>query len=455
MFAACKQMGSDASQTGGKEMKKLLALLLVLTISLSMAACGVSEPAATEVPTEEVIPTVYLPFEGETLRVLCQSGSHAESARSMIPEFEEITGAKVELIEYGYQELHDEIQLDLVSYIGNYDVIHMDSRWDGEFAHYLEPLDDYIARDNYDMGVWIENILANCGQWQDSIVGIPTSCSVPVLAYRTDLIPNGIPKTWNEYRRVLSTVNRPYNQFYGLAVSKTPDQMLSMFNTVLWTMGGKWADEDWKVTVYGNEGRMAMNHLNSAKILSDPACLEWTPEDALLAFLEGKAAACETWLLQELLQKADDPDQSQIAGNWALGLIPFDKTGMTALEAWDTVIPVGSPNKDLAWEWIKMYAGSDMQNRFYDDFGLLSARKDFWEQEKVAGLAVIRETLDYANNTWRIPAFLEAEAAISETLGSFIAGKTYLDTALRNMDTEIKTALENLPPEEGTKNLQH
>lgn len=437
-------------------MKKLLALLLALTMLLSMSACGASEPAVTEIPTEEeVIPTVYLPYEGETLRVLCQSGAHAESARSMIPEFEEITGAKVEVIEYDSQKLHTEIQLDLVSYIGNYDVIHMDSRWDGEFAPYLEPLDDYIARDNYDMGVWIENILSNCGQWQDSIVGIPTSCSVPVLAYRTDLIPNGIPITWYEYRRILASVNRPYNGFYALAVSKTPDQVLDMFNTVLWSMGGKWADEEWKVTIYGNEGRMAMNHLNSAKTLSDPACLEWTSEDALLAFLEGKAAVCETWLWHDLMQMADDPDLSQIAGNWALGRIPQDKTGMTALKAWDAVIPVGSPNKDLAWEWIKMYVSYDMQNRFYDAHGLYSARKDFWEQEKVAALAAIRETLDYANNTWRIPAFLEAEAAISETLASFVSGKTYLDTALRKMDTEIKNALKNLPPEEGMKNLQH
>ena len=77
-------------------MKKLLALLLALTMLLSMSACGASEPAVTEIPTEEeVIPTVYLPYEGETLRVLCQSGAHAESARSMIPEFEETVRRRI------------------------------------------------------------------------------------------------------------------------------------------------------------------------------------------------------------------------------------------------------------------------------------------------------------------------------------------------------------------------
>ena len=434
-------------------MKKLPAILLILTMLLSMTACAASESATTEAPTEAVAPTVYLPYEGETLTVLYAAGAQAEAARAMVPEFQEITGAKVEVIELDASELHDEIQRDLVSYIGTYDVINIDSQWDGEFSPYLVPLDDYIAQDNYDMDIWIENILANCGRWQDTTVGIPTSCQPLVFAYRTDLLPNGIPATWYEYRRILGTLNKPANGFYGIAVSKAPDQLMDMFNSVLWSMGGKWADEAWKVTIYGNEGRSAMNHLNSAKTLSDPACLEWTPEEALQAFLEGKAVVCETWLLQELLQKADDPDQSQIAGNWALGPIPHDKTSITALRAWDAVIPVGSQNQDLGWEWIKMYTSREMQNKFYEEFGIFSARKDFWEQEELTGLSVLREALDYAGNPWRIPAFQEAEAVISETLSSFLSGKTYLDTALRKMDSEIKTALENLPPQDGMANL--
>ena len=450
----CGSVQEWKAHTGGIHMKKCLALLLTFLIILTATACSASQTEATEAPTQEAAPTEYLPFEGETLTVLCVTGAHAEAARSMMEEFEAVTGAKVEVVDYEYQELHEQVLLDLTSYIGAYDVINIDSQWDGEFAPYLEPLEPYITQDKFDMNVWIENVLANCGQWQDTIVGIPTSSMPQVFAYRTDLLPNGIPNTWFDYRRILGGLNKPANGMYGIAVSKSPDQLVDMFNRVLWSMGGKWADENWKVTVNSNEGRGALNHLNMAKILSDPACLEWTPEDAIQAFLDGNAVVCEAWP-DAILQKAEDPEVSQIAGNWSLGPIPHDKTNITALDAWDAVIPVAAQDKDLAWEWIKMYTSLEMQNRFYDEFMLFSPRKAFWEQEKMAELSVLREALDYANNAWRISAFLEAEPNISDALSSFLSGKTFLDTAIRKLDSEIKAYLEIMPPAEGTVNTQH
>lgn len=435
-------------------MKKWIALLLSFIIILTTAGCGNSEPAATEAPAPAVLPTEYLPFEGETLTVLCMTGAHADAAHAMIPEFESVTGAKVEVIDYAYQDLHKEILLDLTSYVGTYDVIIMDSHWDGEFVPYLEPLDPYIDRDKFDMSVWIDNVLANCGQWQDSIVGMPTSSMPQVFAYRTDLLPEGIPNTWADYRKVLTKLNKPADGMYGIAVSKMPDQLVGMFNRVFWSMGGNWADENWKITISGNQSRSALNHLHAAKNLSDPACLEWTSEDAVQAFLDGNAVVCEEWP-DAILKTADSPEVSQISGNWALGPIPHDKTNITTLSAWDSVIPVAAQDKDLAWEWIKMYTSFDMQNRFYDEFTLFSPRKDFWEQDKMTELSLLREALDYANNAWRIPAFLEAEHNISDTLSSFMSGETQIDKVLKTMNSEIKAYLEILPPEEGTANIQH
>ena len=436
-------------------MKKILALLLIFTLTLSMVACGTTEPAPTEAPVQTVPPTEYLPYEGETLTVLCMTGPQADAAQDMAAEFEAATGAKVVVIDYEQEELKEQVILDLVSYIGTYDVINIDSQWIGDFPVYLEPLDGYISRDNYDMNVWIENVLANSGQWQDSIVGIPTSCMSHVFAYRTDLLPNGIPETWNEYRKVLTPLNKPTKGMYGIAASKAPEGLVDMFNRVLWSMGGNWADEDWNVTINCQETRTALAHLNATRKMSDPACTEWTNEDALQAFLDGTAVVCETFEIADLLLKADDPEQSQIAGNWALARIPHDKTGMTTMSAWTVSIPVASNNKDLAWEWIKMYTSYDMQNQIYDSYGIYSPRKAFWDQDKMKNLSVLREALDLANNTWRIPAFQEVEPAITDILSSFFDQKIFQDPAMRKMDTELKDVLEKMPPEEGIKNYNH
>ena len=191
------------------------------------------------------------------------------------------------------------------------------------------------------------------------------------------------------------------------------------------------------------------------KNLYDPAGAQWTAEESIQAFLEGKAAVCETWPNWELLQKADDSAQSEIVGKWALDVIPHDKTGSTLMSAWDTAIAAASRNKDLAWEWIKMYTSYDCQNRFYDDFGIFSPRKAFWNQKKVSNLSAVREALDTANTVWRIPASIEAEANIGPIVNAYVSSQIYQETAVSRMKTALETALENAPPEEGIRNSNH
>lgn len=435
-------------------MKKWIAMLLALVMLFSMTACGNSEKAGASAsgttPTEE-----GLPYEGETLTVLYMSGVYADAARAMVDEFEAATGATVEVVDYPYLTLHEKALLDLTSGTGSYDVIDVASQWDGEFAPFLEPLDPYIEADGYDMSVWIENVLANCGEWQGTVIGIPNASTPQVFAYRTDLLPNGIPDTWEEYRNALAEVNDPANGLYGVTVSELSGQLGGVFDYILWSMGGAWADEDWNVTINSEETRAALEHLYELKALSDPANLAWGTDESIKAFLDGKAAVCETWPTLGLVQAADDPAQSQVVGKWALDVIPHEKTGVTLLSAWDVAIPAGSENKDLAWEWIKMYTSYEMQNKFHDEFDILSPRKEFWEQEKMADFAAVRDALDTANMWWRIPASVEADSMINTIVGAYLSDQIGLEEAVTQLEDALTAALKNSPPEEGIKNYNH
>lgn len=437
-------------------MKKLIALLLALVMVLSLAACGAKEEAPkAEAPAADAPAAEGLPYEGETLTVLYMSGVYADAARAMVPEFEAATGAKVEVVDYPYLTLHEKALLDLTSFTGSYDVIDVASQWDGEFAPFLEPLTDYIARDNYDMSVWIDNVLANCGDWQGTIIGIPNASTPQTFAYRTDLLPNGIPDTWEEYREALAAAQNLDEGVYGVTVSEVAGQLGGVFDYVLWSMGGNWADEDWNVTIDCPEARAALEHLYALKDLSDPANLAWGVDESIQAFLDGKAAVCETWPSLGIVQKGDDPAQSKVVGKWALDVLPAEKTGLTLLSAWDVAIPAGSQNKDLAWEWIKMYTSYEKQNEFYDNHGILSPRKAFWEQEKMAAQAAVRDALDTANMWWRIPASVEADSMINTIVGSYLSDQIDLEEAIAQLDAALKAALENSPPEEGIKNYNH
>ena len=66
-------------------MKKILAIAIVLCMMLSLCAVSYAEGK---------------PFEGETLTVLYMTSVYADAARAMVPEFEEATGAKVEVVDF-------------------------------------------------------------------------------------------------------------------------------------------------------------------------------------------------------------------------------------------------------------------------------------------------------------------------------------------------------------------
>lgn len=437
-------------------MKRGLAFILALAMMLGMlAGCGgnTSQPAGSS-GTPSGSGDSDKPFAGQTLTVLYMSSVYADAARAMVPEFEEATGATVEVVDFPYSTLHEKALLDLTSGgTAAYDVIDVASQWDGEFSPFLTDLGEYIERDGYDMDVWIENVLNNCGKWQDTIIGIPNACTPQVFAYRTDLLPDGIPDTWEEYRE--KCIELTTGDMYGTTISEISGQLGGVFDYVLWSMGGAWADEDWNVTINSDETRAALEHLYELnKNAMDPANLSWGTEESIQAFLDGRAAVCETWPTLGLVQAADDPEQSQVVGKWALDLIPHEETGVTLLSAWDVAIPANSEHKDLAWEWIKMYTSAEKQQEFYDDFDIFSPRKDFWEQDAIkdAGLYPLREALDTANMWWRIAASVEADTAINTIVSAYLTDQIDLEEAVTQLEDALITALENAPPKEGIKN---
>lgn len=429
--------------------RKFVSVFLCVSLAMGMlAGCGGGSEEEVQKKDGDK------PYAGEKLTVLYMSGVYADAANSMVDEFEEKTGATVEVVDFPYTTLHEKSLLDLTSGTGSYDVIDVASQWDGEFAPYMTDLSEFMEKDGYSTDVFIENVLENSGVWQGVTTGIPNASTPQLFAYRTDLLPEGIPDTWEEYREVAKSLTNKEECMYGISVSATTGQLGGVFDYVLWSMGGAWADEDWNVTIDSPETRAALEHLKEIQNYADPSILSWGTEESIKAFLDGNAAICETWPTLGLVQAADDESQSKVVGKWALDVIPYDKTGKTLLSAWDVSIPAASKNQELAWEWVKMYTSEEMQNRFYEEYGILSPRKSFWEQDGIKGtyMDTVREALDTANMWWRVPASTEVDTMLNTVVSQYMSGQIELEEAVQKMDEGIETALKNAPPEEGTKN---
>jgi len=434
MFTACGATSSPSDNPGSSS-----------TVTGSSSASGSSSDTSSQGKTS---------FKGQNLTVLYMSSVYADAARLMVPEFEAATGAKVTVVDFPYGTLHEKALLDLTSGTASYDVIDVASQWDGEFAPYLTSLDSFIKKDNYDMTDWIDNVLANSGKWQGTIMGIPNASTPQVFAYRTDILPKGLPTTWEEYRKVLKENTDSSKKMYGVSIAGAPGQLGGVFDYVLWSMGGAWADQNWKPTLNSPESKAALLHLKEVTQYADPAMLSWGVEESVKAFLDGKAAVCETWPSLGITQNGDNPEKSKIVGKWALGVIPKEKTGVTLLSAWDMSISDASKNKELAWEWVKAYTSAEKQNEFYKKFVIFSPRKSFWEQPELKNspLAPLRTALDTANIWWRIPASVEVDSMLNTVVSGYLSNQMTVDKALTQMEDGVSTALKNTPPADGVKN---
>jgi ABC-type glycerol-3-phosphate transport system substrate-binding protein len=440
---------------GEKKMKKLAMIAGAVLIIAVCFACKVqnkeqasSSPAASTVAGK--------PYSGKKLTVLYMSSTYADAARLVANQFKELTGADVEVVDFPYVTLHEKELLDISSNTGAYDVIDVACQWDGEFAPFLEDLKPYVTRDNYDTSDIIEGVASQAGIWNGILSGIPNACTPMTIAYRTDLIkPEELPKTWDEYLALAKKHTDPSKGLYGVAIPGVAEQFGGLYYIRLWSMGGAWADENWKTAIDSPEARKALEHVKELLKYADPASLSWGLNEPINAFLQGNAAMCEAWPTLGILGVGDDPAQSKIVGKYALATFPYEKNGITNLSAWDLSIPKGSQNKDLAWEWIKFYTSLDNQNTFYKEYSIFSPRKSFFGQSSIKSpnMDVQRKALDTAIIWWRIPASVEAELNLGRAVNAYMSGQQNMETTIKYMKDAIENALALSPPPAGVKNL--
>lgn len=418
-------------------MKKiLLTILMCLIIAVSF----VSMVSATA------------PFEGQTLNVLYMSSVYADAARDIVSEFEQTTGAKVEVIDFPYSALHEKTLLDLTSKTGSFDVISVACQWDGEFAPYLEPLEDYIKKDNYDTSDFIENVFKNAGIWDGVIRGLPHANTPYVMAYRKDLV-EGVPKTYEEYLEIAKKYTDPGKDMYGISGAFSKTQFGSVLFNRLFSMGGSYLDENWNPNFDSEIGRKAVICMKDTLKYADPASISWGLPESINAFLQGNAVFCEAWPTLGILQDGDNPEKSKIVGKWELAPFPYEKTGINNLSAWDLAISKYSKHKELAWEWVKMYTSKAKQVEFFDKFQILSPRESFWKLDKIksSNLEPLRDALN-SSIIYRIPARTAFSNAIKDAVAAYMVGQMNLDQTMAYAEKGMKEALEDYPPPEGVKN---
>jgi len=283
---------------------KVQAAVIVAIIVIAIIAGGWYYWQATK-PPEKV-----------TIIMQVDSDPEAESNQVVVDywneHYAEMTGIEVRLETVSFQGYFDRLTSQLVSDSPTPDIVHPWSYYTGQYAPYVEPLDDYIANpklfsspkgEPYNIKDKPESVLA-AGRADGKIYFFSHSGGFLALIYRTDAISKP-PATWEEFlelaRQNTKSVNPDSKTTYGAAVCGLGPIDTTSWKTwlaVYWSYGGNYFQEGTMVPDFESEAALKALGLWDTLVkekLMPPDVTGWAFLETMAAFQSGEVAMILDW----------------------------------------------------------------------------------------------------------------------------------------------------------------
>ncbi len=322
-------------------------------------------------------------YKGKTLRIVL-ANYEVPISKALAPEFEERTGAKIELYEAPFGELYEKIMTALITRSGTYDLVGPSYDWVGSMMPYLLPLDDYLAKTpEIPLEDHVPNFISRgrlnkrgVNDPKGKLYTFPYDGDIWVFFYRKDLFEKeniAVPETWEQCVEVAKHFTRDWTdtsgdgkKMYGIALmyDRVYAYIGTYFTTFLAAYKGSldpmsiFFDEDLKPAFNDDAGVKAVSMMKELVAYAPPGVMTWQYAQSKDAFFNGATAMLISW--QSVGMTADHPEESKIVGKWAAAAMPKGKISASADgngRSWS--IPKDSKEPDLAWEWVKFWAEYD------------------------------------------------------------------------------------------------
>lgn len=353
----------------------LLLLALLLVVAPVLSACGGGK---TDTSTPSAGPAQP---GGKTLNVIymAQAGYQPEVFAERITQFEEKTGAKVNLTFVKYDEQHEKIVTSAATPTATYDVISLDLIWTAEFAEkgYVKPLDDMITpaiRQDIAPAIW-DAFTYNGKTW-----AMPFLANFQLFFYNTDMMERaGLgsepPKTIEELETAMEQIKAKGIVQYPWSDSwNQKEGLVCEFVWLAGSYGGDLFGPDGKPTLNSGAALQALETMVRwlDKGLADPNSLVQDEPMAKDAFISGNAAFNSNWTFQYGF--IDNPDASKVVGQGKMGLLPVAKAVQTPTYQTASVsgfqgmaIMANTKEPDLAWELVKFMTAPEFQAQHLEE----------------------------------------------------------------------------------------
>lgn len=334
-------------------------------------------------------------FDGYTLRVKLIGGAQYEPLYAEIPKWEEMTGAKVEVLSRkNHFELDREIKQDIAAGTLDWCVGSNHTSFAPQYGNIYVDLNGLIPADV--LGQFDALAIKN-STVDGKLVQLPRHSDVSNLFYKKslyadqankdafkakygyDLMP---PETFNQFKdQAMFFANAP--TFYGTQYVGKDEAITGRFYEMLVANGGALFDENWNPTFNSEAGVKTVNwfkELYDAKAV--PAgVLNYLWDDTGLGFASGTVALNLDWA--GWASFFNDPANSKVAGDVGLVRAPKGEGGKRSGWSGSHTFSITETcdNKDAAASFITFLTDHDRQ-MIEARKGLLPTRTQVWEDAK-------------------------------------------------------------------------
>ncbi len=390
-----------------------------------------------------------LPQEKMTISALFmkQAGYQESDIVNMTNEFQAAyPNVDVELTFVSYEALHDKIVTAAAAQAGTYDVILLDCIWPAEFADagFILDVTDRIT-DEMKEDIWPGAMQAVT--YQGKIYGMPWLNDVLYFYYNEEMLKeagfDAPPATWEELAeqgmvlKEKGIVEYPVVEFFAQGEGIPCDWTLYVY-----TFGGTFFDEENNPTFNSPEGIAALQFVVDGleSGLYNPASLEYTYEEVRHAFSQGSAAFSINWAYQ--LNLANDPAESQIAGQAKIALIPGGPGAASATTNGGMGLSImsDSDNPDEAWDYILFMSSKDIQKRYA--MNALPIWISLFEDEEVVEMQpelveLSKKQYEYMQNRPQVPFYSELTQILQIEVQAALSGTKTAEQALADAEARI------------------
>lgn len=322
----------------------------------------------------------------KTVRVTLANHVWTDTIKSKLPEFEKATGLKVELSQYGEDQLSAQYNVKLNAGTSEIDVMMYRPLQEGKlFAKngYLADLSTDV-KTNKEWG-WEDFQPGPVGTttYKDKVVGVPTITEQEVLYYRKDLLKKAgleVPKTMVELEAAAKAIKAQNPGMAGFVARTGKSPAVTQFSSFLYSFGGDFIDESGKSGIASDAAKKAyafygglIRNYGPANVSTD---MSW-PE-AMAIFTQGKAGFYTE--ADSLYKNATDPVKSKVAETVGFAPMPAGDGGSKAynVPSWALGVNDASANKSNAWKFIE-WATSKAMTLEIQQAGVPGARTSVWD----------------------------------------------------------------------------